>query len=212
MRNTENLESYIKQHTSAEPEYLYRLYRHTNLHHAYGRMCSGHVQGRMLKMLTSMVQPQRVLELGAFTGYSTLCIAEGLPAGGHIHTVEIDDEWEDELRNTFAGSGYGESITLHIGDALEVVPAIDEVWDMVFIDANKRLYTEYLEMVLPRVRKGGYILADNTLWDGKVLETPMPADGQTRAIAAFNDAVAVDPRVETVMLPLRDGLTILRKL
>lgn len=212
MRNTENLESYIKQHTSAEPEHLYRLYRHTNLHHAYGRMCSGHVQGRMLKMLTSMVQPQRVLELGAFTGYSTLCIAEGLPASGHIHTVEIDDEWEDELRHTFAGSGYGESITLHIGDALEVVPAIDEVWDMVFIDANKRLYTEYLEMVLPRVRKGGYILADNTLWDGKVLETPMPADGQTRAIAAFNDAVAVDPRVETVMLPLRDGLTILRKL
>ena len=175
-------------------------------------MCSGHVQGRMLKMLTSMVQPQRVLELGAFTGYSTLCIAEGLPEGGHIHTVEIDDEWEDELRNTFAGSGYDESITLHIGDALEVVPAIDEVWDMVFIDANKRLYTEYLEMVLPRVRKGGYILADNTLWDGKVLENPIPADGQTRAIAAFNDAVAADPRVEAVMLPLRDGLTILRKL
>ena len=212
MRNTENLESYIKQHTSAEPESLSRLYRHTNLHHAYGRMCSGHVQGRMLKMLTSMVQPQRVLELGAFTGYSTLCIAEGLPEGGHIHTVEIDDEWEDELRNTFAGSGYDESITLHIGDALEVVPAIDEVWDMVFIDANKRLYTEYLEMVLPRVRKGGYILADNTLWDGKVLENPIPADGQTRAIAAFNDAVAADPRVEAVMLPLRDGLTILRKL
>lgn len=112
----------------------------------------------------------------------------------------------------FAGSGYDESITLHIGDALEVVPTIDEVWDMVFIDANKRLYTEYLEMVLPRVRKGGYILADNTLWDGKVLENPMPADGQTRAIAAFNDAVAADPRVEAVMLPLRDGLTILRKL
>lgn len=212
MHSLDDIEAYIGEHTSAEPEHLYRLYRHTNLHHAYGRMCSGHVQGRLLKMFTAMIQPQRILELGAFTGYSTLCMAEGMPEGAVIHTVEIDDEWEDELRRTFGESDRAADIRLHIGDALDVVPALGEVWDMVFIDADKRLYTDYLELVLPSVRPGGFILADNTLWSGKVLESPLPSDAQTQAIASFNRTVATDPRLEAVMLPVRDGLTILRKL
>ncbi|MCM1483770.1 MAG: O-methyltransferase [Muribaculaceae bacterium] len=205
-------EDYIAAHTSREPDRLYRLYRRTNLRHVYGRMCSGHVQGRLLKMLTAMIRPGRILELGTFTGYSTLCLAEGMPPGASIHTVEIDDEWEDELLRTFSEAGHGTDITLHIGDAFDIVPTIDVVWDMVFIDANKRRYTDYYEMVLPRVRPGGFILADNTLWDGKVLQTPMPTDAQTVAIAEFNDMIARDPRVEVVMLPVRDGLTLIRKL
>lgn len=207
------LNEYIEAHVSREPELLHRLYRHTNIHHLYGRMCSGNVQGRLLKMLTSMIAPRRVLELGTFSGYSALCMAEALSGDAALHTVEIDDEWAGEIQSWFDACPQGKRITLHIGDALEIVPQISsEPWDMVFIDANKRLYTDYFEMVVPLVRQGGYILADNTLWDGKVALRPMPSDAQTRAIAAFNDLVARDPRVETAILPVRDGLTILRRL
>lgn len=212
MHSLDEMEAYIAAHTTAEPEHLYRLYRHTNLYHAYGRMCSGHVQGRLLAMFTSMIRPRRILELGTFTGYSTLCMAEAMPVGARLYTVEIDDEWEDELRRTFGESSRAADIELRIGDALDIVPRLEEVWDMVFIDADKRLYSEYLELVLPAVRPGGFILADNTLWSGKILENPLPADAQTRAIASFNDSVVVDPRLDAVMLPVRDGLTILRKL
>ncbi len=207
---SDELESYISSHISAEPQHLNRLYRDTYLHHLYPRMCSGHVQGRILKMLTSMIAPRRVLELGTFTGYSALCIAEGMPPGGELHTVEIDDELEDELRERFASTPYGEFMHLHIGDALSIVPELEGEWDMVFIDANKRLYPEYFELILPRVRRGGYILADNTLWDGKVAQTPPPSDAQSVGIMKFNDMVASDPRVEVAMLPVRDGLTLLR--
>lgn len=206
------LDDYISAHISAEPQLLADTYRYTYLNHLYPRMCSGHVQGRMLKMLTSMLSPRRVLELGAFTGYSTLCIAEGMPADGELHTVEIDDEMEDELLERFARSEAASRIHLHIGDALDVVPALGADWDMVFIDANKRHYCEYFEMLLPLVKSGGYILADNTLWGGKVIETPAPTDPQSRGIMRFNDLVARDPRVETAIIPIRDGLTILRKL
>ncbi len=206
------LDDYISAHISAEPKLLADTYRYTYLNHLYPRMCSGHVQGRMLKMLTSMLRPRRVLELGTFTGYSTLCIAEGMPADGELHTVEIDDEMEDELLERFARSEAASRIHLHIGDALEVVPSLGADWDMVFIDANKRHYCEYFEMLLPLVKPGGYILADNSLWGGKVIETPAPTDPQSRGIMRFNDLVARDSRVETAIIPIRDGLTILRKI
>lgn len=207
-----SLDDYIASHISPEPQQLYEIYRHTNLYHVYGRMCSGHVQGRVLKMLTTMCSPQRILEIGTFTGYSALCIAEGMPQGAQLHTLELDDEWEDELLSQFSRHPRGADIHLHIGDAMKIIPTLRETWDMVYIDANKRHYIEYFELVLPMIRPGGFIIADNTLWDGKILEIPLPSDPQTRGIAAFNDHVANDPRVETVILPLRDGLTLLRKL
>ncbi len=204
------LEDYISAHISPEPPLLAETYRYTHLHHLYPRMCSGHVQGRLLKMLTRMINPRRVLELGAFTGYSTLCIAEALSADAELHTVEIDDEMEDELRERFAKSPAGNRITLHIGDALDIVPEIGGRWDMVFMDANKRHYPQYYEMLISRIRPGGYLIADNTLWDGKVAQQPAPTDPQSRGIMEFNDMVARDERVEVCMIPVRDGLSIIR--
>lgn len=208
------LNEYISAHISAEPPLLAETYLHTQLHHLYPRMCSGHIQGRILKMLTAMICPQKVLELGTFTGYSALCIAEGMTKGGVLHTVEIDDENEDELLERFARSESPAEIVLHIGDALEVVPALENEgpFDLVFIDANKRHYRDYFELTVGMVRPGGFIIADNTLWDGKVAEENPDTDPQTRGIMEFNDIVARDPRVETAMIPLRDGLTILRVL
>lgn len=162
-------------------------------------------------MLTQMIKPRRVLEIGTYSGYSTLAIAEGLTEEGIIHTVEIDDEAEDWLREVFAGTPLGQRIVLHIGDAMELVPQLDEQWDMVLIDANKRDYVKYLDLVLPRVQKGGYILADNTLWGGKVSD-PSKHDPQTRGVREFNRRVAMDPAFETVILPMRDGLSIIKKL
>lgn len=207
----ETLDEYIESHISPEPELLYETYRYTNNHHVYPHMCSGHVQGRVLKMLTSMIAPQRVLELGCYTGYSTLCIAEALQPGAELHTVEIDDELTDELTARFARSPRADAIYLHIGDAFDIVPSLGGGWDMVFIDANKRTYVEYFEMILPLMRPGSFILADNTLWGGKILDENA-RDAQTEGIRRFNDLVARDPRVETAILPLRDGLTLLRVL
>lgn len=207
----DKLEEYISRHISAEPELLSRTYRHTHLHHLYPRMCSGHVQGRLLKMFTAMISPRRILELGTYTGYSALCMAEGMPDDAELHTVEIDDEMEDELLARFAESTAADRIHLHIGDAEEIVPQLGGMWDMVFIDANKRRYPEYYEMILPCVNPGGYIIADNTLWDGKVVESPAPTDPQSKGIMRFNDMVAKDARVETAIVAIRDGLTILRK-
>lgn len=205
------LDDYIVAHTSEEPVLLHELYRDTWLTRLYPRMCSGHVQGRLLKMLTAMVRPRRALELGTFSGYSALCIAEGLENGAELHTVEIDDEAEPLIRSWFDRSPYGGRITLHIGDAVEVVSRLDETWDMVFIDANKRHYVDYLEAVLPRMSRGGFIIADNTLWSEKLTDPDALAhDAQARGVAAFNDRVARDPRLETVMVPLRDGLTLIR--
>lgn len=208
----EALEQYILEHIDKEPEGMRRLNRDTHLYHLYSRMCSGHYQGRLLKMLTEMIRPRRVLELGTFTGYSALCFAEGLHGDAELHTIEIDDELEDFLREHIAAFPHGERITLHIGDATEVLPTIEGDFDMVFIDANKRHYVEYYELVLPRVASGGFILADNTLWDGKVTNPEANHDLQTRGILEFNALVARDERVERVILPIRDGLTIIRKL
>ncbi len=207
---TDELQEYIEQHISEEPAHLAKLYRHTQLTRLYPRMCSGHIQGRMLKMLTQMISPMRVLELGTFTGYSALCMAEGMPEGAELHTVELDDEYADDIRSYFESAPCGGKITLHIGDALELTRQLPGPWDMVFIDANKRQYSEYYKAVLPLVPSGGYIIADNTLWSGKVTEDCH--DGQTDAIRRFNDLVAADARVEKVILPLRDGMTIIRKL
>lgn len=205
-------EEYIKAHIDPEPEHLARLERHTQLHHVYGHMCSGHIQGRVLAMLVSMIRPMSILELGAFTGYSTLSMAEAMPAGAKLDTVEVNDEAADELQATFDASPRGADISLHIGDAMTIVPRLGGPWDMAFVDANKRCYCEYYEMLLPMIPAGGYIIADNTLWADKVLDPETNRDAQTRGILEFNDRVARDPRVERVILPLRDGLTIIRKL
>lgn len=209
------LEDYLEAHTTPEPENLRALERRVNLHLLYPRMCSGKLQGRVLSMLTSMISPLRALEIGTYAGYSALCIAEGLPPGGHLDTVEIDDEMEDFIRHEFAQSPYGERIMLHIGDAGDVLPQLAfatgfQPYDMAYIDANKRIYLETYEQVLPLLRPGGFLLADNTLWDGKVLDGES-RDAQTRGLMAFNDFVVSDPRVSVVMLPLRDGLTLIRK-
>ena len=207
------LNDYIEAHIDAEPEYLHQLERATNIHLINGRMCSGHLQGRVLKMLTEMINPKRVLELGTFSGYSALCMAEGLANDAVLDTVEADDELEDFIRSAFASSPHGHKIRLHIGDAMNFAEHADkDAYDMVFMDADKRRYPEYYEAVKPIVRTGGYIIADNTLWDGHVVEEDYSKDPQTSAIKRFNDLVARDRDVEKVILPLRDGLTIIRKL
>lgn len=204
-----DVDDYILAHISPEPELQRRVYRDTYLRHVYPQMCSGHLQGRLLKMLVEISGARRVLELGAFTGYATLCLAEGLRDGCELHTIEVDDEMADELQATFDASPNGSLIHLHIGDALEIVPELAAGWDLVYVDANKRQYPEYYEMLVPLVRRGGLIIADNTLWYGKITD-PEAHDPQTEALRRFNDIVAADPRVEKVMLPLRDGMTIIR--
>ena len=208
---SETIDEYILAHIDKESDYMHRLWRATHLHLLYGRMASGHLQGRLLKMLVGMVRPKLVLEIGTYSGYSGLCIAEGLPEGGHLHTVEINDEQEDFTLPWFENSPYKDKITMHIGDALEVVPQLGLMFDMAFIDGDKRKYVEYYEMVMEHLNEGGYILADNTLWDGHVVEE-QTHDAQTEGIRRFNDHVAKDDRVEKVILPLRDGLSIIRKL
>ena len=205
-----SLDEYILQHIDAEGDYLHALWRDTQLRLSYGQMASGHLQGRVLKMLIEMAKPQKVLELGTFSGYATLCMAEGLQEGAEIHTFEVFDENEDFLRKWFEGSAYKDKITLHIGDALQLVPQMKERWDFAFIDADKREYVAYYEMLLPLMNPGGFIVADNTLWYGHVLEEARESDMQTKGVQAFNDLVASDARVEKVILPLRDGLTIIR--
>lgn len=208
----EEIDEYIRSHISKAPQLLDRIERLTNLRYVNGRMCSGHAQGRLLKMLTAMADPERVLEIGTFTGYSALCIAEGLREGAILDTIEIDDELEDFIRENFSQSEYGSRIRLHIGDALEIMKQWEPgEFDMAFIDGNKRMYAEFLNAVLPLVRNGGFIIADNTLWDGHVVESGKHSS-QTSGILTFNDYVATHPGLETAMIPMRDGLTILRKL
>ncbi len=218
MRNEElataaglSLEDYVLDHTEPEPEYLYRLWRATNIHTIHGRMVSGHLQGRLLKMLVSMVRPQNVLEIGTFSGYSAISMAEGLPEGGRLYTYEINDEMEPFTRPWIEGSAVADRIEFIIGDALTEAPKLGITFDMAFMDGDKRTYRECYEMLMGIVRPGGFILADNTLWDGHVVDHAYDRDRQTQGIETFNDYVARDPRVEQVILPLRDGLTIIRK-
>lgn len=206
-----DIEQYILQHIEAEPDVLKNLTRLTHLHTLKPRMLSGHLEGRLLKFFCKMVGAKRVLEIGTFTGYSALCFAEGLPDDGEVHTFEINDEMEEFLCNVFDGAGsLGKKVNLHIGDAGILVPSLpDNSFDVAYLDGNKRRYVEDLEVVYPKMKKGGLIIADNTLWDGHVLETD-PKDAQTVGIVKFNDLVASDSRFSTVLLPLRDGMTLIR--
>lgn len=205
------IDEYILSHTDEESELLRSLVRDAGVNLLRPRMLSGHLQGRILKMFCRMMRPRRVLEIGTYTGYATLCMAEGLEEGALIHTVEINDEMEDFMMKYISRSPDRDKIRVHFGDAADVVPRLGETFDMVFIDAGKHQYTAYYEMVFSLVRPGGLILADNTLWDGKVAEDPPPSDKQTAGILAFNETVKRDERVEKVILPLRDGLTMLWK-
>lgn len=211
------LDDYVRAHIDPEPEQLHQVQRLTHIRLTYSRMCSGHVQGRLLKMFCQLVGAHRVLELGTFSGYSALSMAEGLtpdPVTGQceLHTIEVFDELEDFLHDVMSRAGeLGQRIHLHFGDALEVIPQLEGQFDVAFIDADKRIYDQYFELILPRMRPGGLILADNTLWDGKVLDpNPKESDTQTRGLQRFNDMIAADPRVEKVILPMRDGLTMIR--
>jgi caffeoyl-CoA O-methyltransferase len=206
-----NLEEYITKHSDKEPENLARLNRETHLRMLNPRMLSGHFQGRVMALFCHMIQPKRVLEIGTFTGYSALCMAEGMPADGILHTIDCDDELEDYILKNFADSDYGHKIILHIGDALEEIEKLDEIFDLAFIDADKMEYNAYYEAVLPKLRTGGFILVDNTLWDEKVLKPVDPKDKETIAIISFNEFLAADNRIEKVLLPIRDGLTLIRK-
>ena len=199
------------RHSEAEPEYLYRLWRATNVHTIHGRMASGHLQGRLLKMLVEMIRPKRILEVGTFSGYSAISMAEGLDDDGRLYTFEINDEMEDFTRPWIEGSSVADKIEFIIGDALTEAPKLGIEFDMAFIDGDKRTYCECYEMVLSILSPGGFILADNTLWDGHVADPAYDHDHQTQGIRQFNDHVAQDPRTEQVILPLRDGLTLIRK-
>ncbi len=205
------LEEYISAHIEPENALLRDIYRETNLRLLNPRMASGHIQGRLLRMLVTMIRPQHVLEVGTFTGYATLCMAEGLPENGVIDTVEIDDELEDFILKGFDRSPYRDRIRLHIGDALKVVPGLGLEFDMIFLDGEKREYPEYYASLLQYLRPGGYMIADNTLWDGHVVDKEYDSDPQTIAVRKFNDTVRADERVEVAMIPIRDGLTIIRK-
>ena len=204
------IEEYIAQHIDEEGEYLHRLYRATQTELLYGRMASGHVQGRLLKMLVEMIRPQNILEIGTYSGYSALCMAEGLTEGGMVHTIEIFDELEDFTRPWIENSPWANRVKFYIGDAMEVVPQLGIKFDMAFIDGNKREYVNYFNMVMQYMNKGGFILADNTLRDGHVLEQQPVNDAQTQGVMDFNDLVAKNTRVEKVILPIRDGLTMIR--
>lgn len=208
---TPRLEAYIEQHIDAEPVHLAQLERTTNLQRINGRMCSGHIQGRLLKMFTTMISPERALEFGTFTGYSALCIAEGLPEGGRLTTIEIEDELEGAIRKAFAEGDAGQKIELRIGNALDLCREYpDSTFGMVFIDADKRQYPAYYHEAKRLLKPGGYILADNTLWDGHVVEKERN-DPQTAGVREFNRLASEDPEMEVVIVPIRDGLSIMRK-
>ncbi len=211
--NDELLEQYILNHIDDEGDYLRQVNRQTHVRMLKPRMCSGHLQGRILKMLCQLVQPRYILELGTFSGYSALCMAESLANDplAELHTIDIDDELEEFTSGIFENSEYADKIHFHIGDAMDIIPTIDRMFDVVFIDANKRIYSEYYDLIFDKVRSGGLIIADNTLWDGKVVQDPLPRDAQSRGILSFNDKIAADERVEKVILPLRDGMTLIRK-
>lgn len=210
--NTQNeLDKYILTHIDKEDEVLYELDRETNLKVIGGRMISGHLQGQVLTMLSKMIQPKTILELGTFTGYSAICLAKGLQENGKLITIEIDDELESLSSKYFKKAGLQNKIEQRIGSALEIIPELEETFDLVFIDADKREYTKYFELILDKVPRGGYIIADNTLWSGKVLNAPAPDDNFTKGIIEFNTLIQNDIRIEKVILPLRDGMTLIRK-
>lgn len=211
MKKEKNIERYILDHIEPEDPVLQELDRETNLKVLGARMLSGHLQGQVLTMFSKMIQPERILEVGTFTGYSAICLAKGLPGNGKLITIELEDELEDLAQKYFVKAGLQQKIIQVNGPALEIIPSLSEVFDLVFLDADKREYVKYYNLVFDKVRSGGYIIADNTFWSGKVLDTPAAGDEQTLGILAFNELIKNDSRVEKVILPLRDGMTIIRK-
>jgi len=208
----EQIELYCETHSSKENDLLYRLNRETHLKILNPRMLAGQLQGRFLTMISKMLKPSNILEIGTFTGYSALCLAEGLHPKGALHTIEIDEELEEMITKYFNLSEHKENLHLHIGNALEIVPNLNKTWDLVFIDAEKKEYLQYYEMVLPRVKSGGFLLIDNVLWNGKVIEPIAKNDTDTQAIVEFNRFIQHDSRVKSLFLPLRDGLLLIEKL
>jgi caffeoyl-CoA O-methyltransferase len=209
------IQAYANQHTEPEPPLLHQLWRETHLQLLMPRMATGHWQGRLLSLLSHLIKPSRILEIGTFTSYATLSLAEGLAAGGHVHTIEINPERESRIRRYVAAAGLAECVSLHIGDARDVLASlVGEVWDLVFIDADKLHNGRYFELVINQVRAGGLVIVDNVLWGGKALpDYPLKAnDHDTRAVRAFNEQMRHDPRVVPLLLPVRDGLLLLRKL
>ena len=210
MRNSRE-EQYVAEHSSPQSEALEWIQKQTHIRTNYPRMLTGAVQGRFLTMLARISGAERVLEIGTFSGYSSTCFAYGIKEGGMVDTLEINDELEDLIREGWERAGVRDRITLHIGDAKETLRTLSGPYDIVYMDANKREYCDYYDLIFDLVRPGGLILADDVLWDGKLWQDPMPSDKQTLGIAAFNDMVAADSRVESVILPWRDGLNIIRK-
>ena len=211
MNRLKEIDKYILNHIEPEDEILMELDRETHLNVVGARMISGHLQGQVLTMFSKMIRPKYILELGTFTGYSAICLAKGLPEGGKLITIEIDDELENIAKKYFEKAGIQHNIIQKIGSALEIIPTLTETFDLVFIDAHKPEYPAYYEAVIGKVKSGGYIIADNTLWSGKVLEHPAEEDYQTKGIIQFNEMIKNDNSVEKVILPLRDGMTIIRK-
>lgn len=207
---SQDIEEYSEEHTTPESELLYRINRETHLYYLNPRMVSGQLQGAFLSLISRLKQPKHILEIGTFSGYSAICMAEGLETGGKVYTFEIDDELEDFTRPWIEQSPVAERIAFFIGDAITEAPKLGITFDMVFLDGDKRTYIQAYEMALQVTRPGGFILADNTLWDGHVVDAAYDGDAQTRGILAFNDHVSSDQRVEQVILPLRDGLTIVK--
>ncbi|MGZ9676721.1 O-methyltransferase [Flavobacterium sp. GNP001] len=206
------LEDYIEQHSEKEPALLAALNKETYQKILLPRMLSGHFQGRVLSMLSKLIRPLNILEIGTYTGYSALCLCEGMQKGGQLHTIDIKEELVDFQRKHFDKSPWGEQIVQHLGEAIHIIPTLELKFDLVFIDADKENYLEYFELILPKMNPGGIILSDNVLWSGKVLEPLNPKDLSTKVLLEYNQLLATDPRVETVLLPIRDGLTVSRVL
>ena len=206
------IEAYAIEHTTKETAILEKLNRETHAKIMMPRMLSGHLQGRVLSMFSNMIKPTQILEIGTYTGYSALCLAEGLAEGGKLHTIDINEELEVMVRKYFSEASVDKKINYYIGNAMNIIPGIKETFDLVFIDADKENYSNYYDLVFDKVRKGGYIIADNVLWSGKVLDDPTKMDVDTKAIVAYSKKVQNDSRVENVILPVRDGLMVARKL
>ncbi|MEI7420854.1 MAG: O-methyltransferase [Prolixibacteraceae bacterium] len=212
MKIDQLLENYILSHSVEEDPVLKKLYRETYLRLVNGRMCSGHLQGTVLTLLSKLISPKRILEIGTYTGYSAICLAKGLAPGGVLHTIEINDELEDMAAGYFAEAGMKDLIIQYIGDATEILPKLQDQYELVFLDGDKRQYLQHYQMIIPKMPIGGLIIADNTLWGGKVVGKIARDDEQTISILEFNDFVKDDMRVETTILPIRDGMTLLRKI
>jgi predicted O-methyltransferase YrrM len=209
---SQDLEDYIEQHSEKEPAHLAALNKETYQKILLPRMLSGHFQGRVLSMLSKLIRPKNILEIGTYTGYSALCLCEGMQENGQLHTIDIKEELVDFQRKHFDKSAWGHQIVQHLGEGIGIIPTIDLTFDLVFIDADKENYLNYFELIVPKMNKGGIILSDNVLWSGKVVEPLQKNDLSTKVLLEYNKLLANDPRVETVLLPIRDGLTVSRVL